>query len=143
MDDDDGGVYGSESRCAAASDEQVKILPAQTAFPCLSRRGRTRKIKLNYALMAALLIAVFAPPYHHSRRKMSSESTILKRSTFSEKRDYYGVQDDVNLPVLSSNDQPIPATKKDDQTYHGLSYAPLFYHISPGSTGSRTLYHAA
>ncbi|KAL7539066.1 hypothetical protein ACHAXR_013271 [Thalassiosira sp. AJA248-18] len=29
------------------------------------------------------------------------------------------------------------------QQNNNISYAPLFYHISPGSTGSRTLYHAS
>ena len=74
------------------------------------------KTKVRYILLAILICEVYFMKPHF--RQLGPEETKTVRA--------------------QQNDDVFSAAVVND-----VSTAPLFYHISPGSTGSRTLYHAA
>jgi len=85
--------------------------------------GRATRIRFGRTVLLVLLLftLTFTQPYFYLIIKSSStRSTSLQRSIIKE-----GQLEDA--AAISENQE----------------LEPLFYHISPGSTGSRTLYHAA
>ena len=139
-------------------------------LPTMESNGKshTRNIRLLYAIMALLIIGVFVRPYNYNPHKIQSPAdmkinidTKTKKlphpstpPTAKRKRKgnsyWHGSQGNNNTAIIDHSttthlQQIEQAHQQHDQNSTdsvSVSYAPLFYHISPGSTGSRTLYHA-
>ncbi|KAL7473760.1 hypothetical protein ACHAXS_014231 [Conticribra weissflogii] len=84
------------------------------------------RTKSYYLVLVVVFAAsVFMRPYYLSPKTSSSSKPKMTISPTMQMQQY-------------SNET---SASHDDET--GRAIAPLLYHISPGSTGSRTLYHAA
>lgn len=118
---------------------------------CTNRNGQAQKTKMNYIIMALLFVGVFIRPYRYINPSMTSTNGVVSKHSPTlfgkRKRRWHEAQLNIEHTALDIGDVPdskfveqMTNEKEDDGN---RSYAPLFYHISPGSTGSRTLYHAA
>ena len=90
---------------------------------------KTRRSSMNISrrfIQIAILFFVIVRVSLHFRSK--SIPTVITTSSSSTQKE-----------VKHSNNTPLSETANDTAI---TSTAPLFYHISPGSSGSRTLYHA-
>ncbi|KAL7553966.1 hypothetical protein ACHAWF_018080 [Thalassiosira exigua] len=93
-----------------------------------------------------------SPPPSQTARKFYLENEEGKSSIRardvppSSKRKFAAKEEAPSTPSRHSLRTPLPnrtAAASDSPKHLTGSNAPLFYHISPGSTGSRTLYHAS
>ena len=113
----------------AHSSAKMKLLPKPSSI----NGGSSRKTCSKYALMAVLFVAVFIRPYHYMMQSISNYDTEKPPPQSSSSKD----------KVVFQSTQAITQQEQKTISPSMISYAPLLYHISPGSTGSRTLYHAA
>lgn len=104
---------------------------------------RTRLVYFKYAVLALFFCTAsnmrLQGVHVHLRRLMLSKD--MNRLGLNSRRNTH--KEEANV---GSNVSTIHQHRKQQHqlnTLVGTSEAPLFYHISPGSTGSRTLYHAA
>ena len=106
----------------------VHVSPRAKAHRC---NGRLNLIRFVAVLF---ILALRASIYHYSKRgKINTVAFSSSNEKFALKKDMVVIINDTNTVVDNR--------KVDD--YSNVSTAPLFYHISPGSSGSRALYHAA
>lgn len=117
-----------------------------------------KKARLQYIVMAVLSAGVLLQLYHCLKQSLSSSTTLSSSSphllgspptsspSSAKKRRHHESKNGRNIIRPTAYNQMIP-THKSNHKFSAetieVSDAPLFYHISPGSTGSRTLYHVA
>lgn len=102
---------------------------------------RQRRLGKTVLLMLFLLTLTILQPYFYLSILSWTRTSSLRRSITNEGR----------LEVNNTNNSTTSIVKEvialppsqPSIISVNSSHAPLFYHISPGSTGSRTLYHAA
>mmetsp|Transcript_17721 Transcript_17721/g.32181 ORF Transcript_17721/g.32181 Transcript_17721/m.32181 type:complete len:574 (+) Transcript_17721:103-1824(+) len=78
--------------------------------------------------------------YHYLRKSLASNTSAKRKHRVRHEAQSNNHN---QLSTHNSSNESIPSAQQEQQTLSRISDAPLFYHISPGSTGSRTLYHAA
>ena len=108
----------------------VHVSPRAKAHRC---NGRLNLIRLVAVLF---IVALRASIYHYSKRGK------INTAAFSSSNEKFAVKKDTNVVVIINDTNTVVDNRKVDD-YSNVSTAPLFYHISPGSSGSRALYHAA
>ena len=114
---------------------------------CTNRNGQAQKTKMNYIIMALLFVGVFIRPYRYINPSIDVVSKHSPTLFGRRKRRWHEAQLNIEHATLHSVDVPdskfVEQMTNEKQDVGNRSHAPLFYHISPGSTGSRTLYHAS
>jgi len=148
----------------------LPIKTTSVSFPCMNysnRTARSRKTRFNYIIMAVLVVGVFVRPIRYVRQSSLASNIALKplpplTPLFANEKPNHVRQEsqrpddahDHDNSVISSQIMEIAMSSERDSSNSSmpktqqvesfeLSKAPLFYHVSPGSTGSRTFYHAA
>lgn len=108
----------------------VHVSPRAKAHSC---NGRLHLIRFVAVLF---ILALRASIFYYSKRG------ITKTAFSSAPNNNIAVKKDTNVVVIINDTNTVADNRKVDD-YSNVSTAPLFYHISPGSSGSRALYHAA
>jgi hypothetical protein len=105
--------------------------------------GFARETRLvHYAIAALIFLTASNMRLHDNnnlRRSMSSND--VNRLGSNSRRNTQQEGANAGSDVSSMNQRRKQQHRLNSRV--GTSDAPLFFHISPGSTGSRTLYHAA
>lgn len=127
----------SKSCVNQADDPGAEEYGHQATSCCNLRQRRLGRIVLFFLLLFALTII---QPYFYLTISSWTRTSSLQRSITKEGRLVA-----TNNSTKSSVNQEFTTILPSQLSIISVnsSHAPLFYHISPGSTGSRTLYHAA
>lgn len=111
------------------------------AGSCIRRiRSSSQRIRYYLALVV-LFVGVFVRPHRYLINDVSTSTVDHELKSRASR-----VINNITIATMHNPTSFIPPTHKQSYTIQNqttLSTAPLFYHISPGSTGSRTLYHAS
>ena len=101
------------------------------------------KLKLLRTVALFIIAILLHVPIYYTLSYSSDKTTapVLKEDTEDGASPHVGISNNADtnftqLVAIENHD----IHPKNSST---ISTAPLFYHISPGSSGSRTLYHAA
>lgn len=127
-----------------------RLPPARSTFtPCAYRsRRRHGKSKFTYVIIILFFVGKFIHPFNYQRQSIADNISLKRtppQTSYAKRKRHRNRQ---QAPSITNDQNKTFPQMKIQQQQHlntsaGISSSPLFYHVSPGSTGSRTLYHAA
>jgi len=104
--------------------------------------GYARETRLvHYAIVALIFLTASMRLHDNNNLRRSMSSNDMKRLGSNSRRNTQQEGANAGSDISTVNQHRKQQHRLNSRV--GTSDAPLFFHISPGSTGSRTLYHAA